>query len=73
VDLLVVIGGAPADGLVEGAVAGGLPRGHIHRFADAALAADGIAGLVRSGDLVLVKGSRGAHTDLVADRLGEAA
>jgi UDP-N-acetylmuramoyl-tripeptide--D-alanyl-D-alanine ligase len=73
VDVLVVIGGAPADGLVEGAAAGGLPRARMHRFPDAALAADEVAALIRPGDLVLVKGSRGTHTDLVADRLGTAA
>jgi UDP-N-acetylmuramyl pentapeptide synthase len=41
----------------------------VHRFADSAEAAPAVATLVRAGDLVLVKGSRGTRTDLVADRL----
>ncbi len=73
VDALVVVGGSPADGLVEGAMAAGLPADCIHRFATAAEAADAIHGLLRPGDLVLVKGSRGTRTDIVADRLVEAA
>jgi len=32
-------------------------------------AAEAVAASVRAGDLVLVKGSRGIRTDLVADRL----
>jgi UDP-N-acetylmuramoyl-tripeptide--D-alanyl-D-alanine ligase len=72
-DVLVVVGGEAADGLVDGAVAGGLARGRIHRFLSAGEAADAIAGLVHAGDVVLVKGSRGTRTDLVADRLAEAA
>ena len=73
VDQLVVIGGLAADGLVDGAVAAGLPMSRIHRFADSVTAAGEVPKLVRSGDLVLVKGSRGTRTDLVVDRLKEAA
>lgn len=69
VDELIVIGGIAAEGLVEGAVRAGLPAARIHRFADSAAAADVVPGLVRPGDLVLVKGSRGTRTDIVADRL----
>jgi UDP-N-acetylmuramoyl-tripeptide--D-alanyl-D-alanine ligase len=69
VDELVVIGGPAAGGLADGAIAAGLPRAHVHRFADSAEAAPAVATLVRAGDLVLVKGSRGTRTDLVADRL----
>jgi UDP-N-acetylmuramyl pentapeptide synthase len=39
------------------------------RFADSAAAADAIEPLVRPGDLILIKGSRGTRTDIVADRL----
>jgi UDP-N-acetylmuramoyl-tripeptide--D-alanyl-D-alanine ligase len=66
---LVVIGGDAAGGLADGAIDEGLARTHVHRFADSGAAADHIHELVAPGDLVLVKGSRGTRTDLVADRL----
>jgi UDP-N-acetylmuramoyl-tripeptide--D-alanyl-D-alanine ligase len=69
VDELVAIGGPAAGGYADGAVAAGMPRQRVHRFVDSASAADAVAALVRSGDLVLVKGSRGTRTDIVADRL----
>ena len=68
-DELVVVGGAAADGLVDGALAGGFPAEHIHRFADSASARDAVAALVGPRDIVLVKGSRGTRTDLIADHL----
>jgi UDP-N-acetylmuramoyl-tripeptide--D-alanyl-D-alanine ligase len=73
VDLLVAIGGPAADGLVDGARAGGLAAAQVLRFADSDSAADPVAALVRPGDLVLVKGSHGTHTDIVANRLREVA
>ena len=73
VDELIVVGGPPADGLVEGAEAAGLPRARIHRFADSKAAASFVADLIRRDDLVLVKGSRGTRTDVIVDRLMEAA
>lgn len=69
VDLLVAIGGPAADGLVEGAREGGIDAQRILRFADSASAAEPVAALLQPGDLVLVKGSRGTRTDIVADRL----
>jgi UDP-N-acetylmuramoyl-tripeptide--D-alanyl-D-alanine ligase len=66
---LVVIGGAPADALAAGAAAGGIDPAHIRRFETSDAAAPAVATLVRPGDLVLVKGSRGTRTDIVADRL----
>lgn len=66
---LVVIGGVAADGLATGAVAAGLPAARVHRYADSAEAANVINGIVGPGDVVLVKGSRGTRTDIVADRL----
>jgi UDP-N-acetylmuramoyl-tripeptide--D-alanyl-D-alanine ligase len=71
VDELVAIGGAAADGYLDGAMAGGLAATHTLRFADSASAAPAVAALVRPGDVVLVKGSRGMRTDIVADRLLE--
>jgi UDP-N-acetylmuramoyl-tripeptide--D-alanyl-D-alanine ligase len=73
VDVLVVIGGAAADGLVDGAISGGMPADRIHRFADSPAAADAIGALLEPGDVVLVKGSRGTRTEIVVDRLVEAA
>jgi UDP-N-acetylmuramoyl-tripeptide--D-alanyl-D-alanine ligase len=69
VDELVVVGGSAADALVKGATAAGLSPARIHRFPDSASAAGAVAALVGPGDLVLVKGSRGTRTDLIADRL----
>ncbi len=69
VDELIAIGGPPADGYISGAVAAGLAPARAHRFPDSASAAAAVARLVGRGDLVLVKGSRGTRTDIVADRL----
>ena len=66
---LVVIGGPAADGLAAGAAAGGIDPRRIHRFGTSESAASAVAALVRPADLVLVKGSRGTRTDVVADRL----
>lgn len=72
-DVLVAVGGPAADGLVQGAAGAGMNTACIHRFATSAEAADAVAGLVRAGDLVLVKGSHGTRTDIIADRLREVA
>jgi len=73
VDELLVVGGPDADGLVDGAVAGGLDRARIRRFADSPSAAAGVASSIRGGDLVLIKGSRGTRMDVIADWLKEEA
>jgi len=69
VDELIAVGGPDADAIAEGAIAAGLERSRVHRFVDSRSAADRIDQFVKPGDLVLVKGSRGTRTDLVADRL----
>jgi UDP-N-acetylmuramoyl-tripeptide--D-alanyl-D-alanine ligase len=66
---LIAVGGAPARALAESAVQHGLPSAAVHHVADSRLAADLAVRLVAAGDLVLVKGSRGIRTDIVADRL----
>ena len=67
--LLVAIGGEPARALAEAAVDAGLPASAVSYFETSELAAPAVAGAIRAGDLVLVKGSRGTRTDVVADRI----
>jgi UDP-N-acetylmuramoyl-tripeptide--D-alanyl-D-alanine ligase len=69
VDVLLAVGGAGAAALADGAVRGGLGRDQVHYAEDSPKAADLAASLVQSGDLVLVKGSRGVRTEVVVDRL----
>ena len=70
-DLLVAVGGAPAEALADAAVA----RRHAARRRCTHVAEQRRGRrprsleMVRPGDLVLVKGSRGIRTDLVVDRL----
>ncbi|MCE2539002.1 MAG: UDP-N-acetylmuramoyl-tripeptide--D-alanyl-D-alanine ligase [Acidobacteria bacterium] len=68
-DVLVAVGGPAAEALAEGARAAGLDAGHAVTCGTSEDAASLTAALVRAGDLVLVKGSRGVRVDRVADRL----
>jgi UDP-N-acetylmuramoyl-tripeptide--D-alanyl-D-alanine ligase len=70
---LVAVGGEPARALAEGAVSAGMNAASVHYVATSVAAADLVASLVRAGDVVLVKGSRGIRTDVVVDRLVEGA
>ena len=70
---VVAIGGPAADGLIDGACEAGMTASQLFRFADSGAAAGAVSGIVRAGDLVLVKGSRGTHTELVSNRLAEVA
>ncbi len=67
-DVLVAVGPLAAS-LADGAVAAGTDPSAIHRFADAAAAAAAVGGIVRPGDLVLVKGSRGMKAETVVEAL----
>lgn len=67
-DVLVAVG-AQSAALARGASRGGLVQSAIHAFADSAAAVAAAPGLVRSGDAVLVKGSRGSRMDVIADAL----
>ena len=69
INVLVVVGGPSARRLAEGAIAAGMPAGRVHYAENSMAAADLAATLVRAEDIVLVKGSRGIHTEVVVDRL----
>jgi UDP-N-acetylmuramyl pentapeptide synthase len=66
VDVLVTVG-------TMGAQTRSAFTGEAHSVADAAAAAELLRGLLRAGDMVLVKGSRGVGLERVADVLGAAA
>lgn len=63
-DVLVAVGPL-ADFIAEGAAGAGMDKAAIHRFPDADAAAERIADIIRPGDLVLVKGSRGMRTEKI--------
>ncbi len=67
-DILVAVGPLAAH-IAEEAATSGMPRGNILTFPDSRAAAAEINAVVRDGDLVLVKGSRGMRTDLIVDKL----
>jgi UDP-N-acetylmuramoyl-tripeptide--D-alanyl-D-alanine ligase len=66
---LFTIGGGPARALGEAAIEAGFPQASVLHFDNSTDAAPQIAALITSGDVVLVKGSRGTRTDLVVERL----
>jgi UDP-N-acetylmuramoyl-tripeptide--D-alanyl-D-alanine ligase len=66
---LITVGEDAARALGESAVAAGMDRGRVLHVAASHEAADRVMTVVRPGDLVLVKGSRGIRTDVVVDRL----
>jgi UDP-N-acetylmuramoyl-tripeptide--D-alanyl-D-alanine ligase len=69
VDVLLTVGGAPAASMAEAAVQAGMARTSVRHFATSDEAAEAAVAVVRGGDLVLVKGSRGVKTDRVVERL----
>jgi UDP-N-acetylmuramoyl-tripeptide--D-alanyl-D-alanine ligase len=73
IDVLVTVGKESARALGDAAVAAGLARAAVTHFADSTAAADAVAALVQSGDVVLVKGSRGVRLERVVERLHGAA
>ena len=69
-DLLVTVGPL-ARRMAEGAAAAGMDKAQILSFADSIEAAEGIVPLLREGDLVLVKGSRGVRMERIVEALKE--
>ena len=69
VGMLIAVGGVSARALGEAAQAAGMLAADVHYAADSHRAAEIAAAVVKAGDLVLVKGSRGIRTDIVVDRL----
>jgi UDP-N-acetylmuramoyl-tripeptide--D-alanyl-D-alanine ligase len=67
-DVLVAVGPLAAE-MAAGAAAAGMDRESIFVFPDSSSAAGRIAGLVREGDLVPVKGSRGMTMEKIIERL----
>jgi UDP-N-acetylmuramoyl-tripeptide--D-alanyl-D-alanine ligase len=68
-ELLFAIGGEPARALADAARDAGMPAAAVRHFESSDAAVQTIVDAVRPGDLVLIKGSRGIRTDIVADRL----
>ena len=68
-DSIFTVGGVPARALAAAAISSGMSPDSVTYVKNSKQAADLIAKFVRPGDLVLVKGSRGISTDLVADRI----
>jgi UDP-N-acetylmuramoyl-tripeptide--D-alanyl-D-alanine ligase len=68
VDWIIGVAGDAAQ-IIEGAVAAGLPRKHAKFFPNSEEAAKFLAGFVESGDVMLVKGSRGVKMEHIVDAL----
>jgi UDP-N-acetylmuramoyl-tripeptide--D-alanyl-D-alanine ligase len=68
-DILIAVGGGPADAMAEAARVAGMPPHAVVAVRTSLDAVDVALRRVRAGDLVLVKGSRGVGTDVVVEHL----
>jgi len=68
IDWVIGVAGDAAQ-IVEAAVLAGLPRAHARFFATPQEAAQFLAGFIGSGDLLLVKGSRGVKMEQIVESL----
>src|SRR5215471_11905308 len=68
IDWVIGVAG-DASQLVEGAVDAGIPQNQVRVFASSEQAAEFLAGLLRPGDLLLVKGSRGVKMERIVEAL----
>lgn len=67
-DWVIGVRGLSAD-ICEGARRAGMAPSQVGFFPDSEAAAEFVSGLCRSGDLILVKGSRGVHMEKIVERL----
>lgn len=70
VDVLIAVG-TNSELVIREAVGAGMSSSAVYRAPDSLAAADVIAAIVESGDLILVKGSRGVSLEKVVGRLLE--
>ena len=69
VEVLFTVGSGPARAMADAAIQAGMADRAVRYFENSEAAADAISAELRDGDVVLVKGSRGIRTDVVADRI----
>jgi UDP-N-acetylmuramoyl-tripeptide--D-alanyl-D-alanine ligase len=67
-DMVIGIQGAARE-IVRAAAKSGMSEAQARFFPDAGAAADFVGSALRKGDLVLVKGSRGVHTEKIVQSL----
>jgi len=68
VDYLLTVGDLAA-GIADGALGEGMPAGCVITAPDHGVLAERLRGILRKGDVVLLKGSRGARMERVLEAL----